>query len=408
MKCKSCKEKIPAHVKFCPACGAAQQHAEIDDGIKSSQRKLPKIIFIAIGVLSAAICVGLVLVFPLIVDRLGSSIESGLQDAIGREGDFEELISVQDDITSATPTDPSLPLPTIDTNIITPGTATPTETMASSGLVTPSSTPIPRPASPEIRVNDVDKAELVLIPAGEFTMGSDASDDPYFWGAEGPAHLVYVDSFWIYRTEVTNSMYARCAAEQKCPKPVQSYAVDTDNYYGNPNYDNYPVIYVTYTHASAYCGWAGGRLPTEAEWEKAARGTGTRLFPWGNDYPDSEQVNLCDRNCARGAIREDQLVDGYSGTSPVGRYPAGASPYGALDMAGNVWEWTFDWFQSTFYTISPYENPNGPISGERRVLRGGSWSNSLDGQRVVARISEPPETSLDNLGFRCVLDVDPE
>jgi len=287
---------------------------------------------------------------------------------------------------------------------ITPTTPTVTPSTISTALPTPTKTPFPTVEPVAVATNKMDNAEVVFIPAGEFIMGSNPNIDKDFWGAEGPQHPVYLDEYWVYRTEITNAMYQECVAEQKCPRPVQFFAVHTDDYYENQIYADYPVIYVSYGHAISYCHWVGGRLPTEAEWEKAARGTDARLFPWGDSPPGSDQVNLCDRTCARGGIIESQLNDGFSGTSPVGNFPAGVSPYGAFDMAGNVWEWTFDWFHSAFYSASPYENPNGPVSGTRHVIRGGSWSMPIGGVRVVARKSELPDTSLDNLGFRCVMD----
>jgi formylglycine-generating enzyme required for sulfatase activity len=252
-------------------------------------------------------------------------------------------------------------------------------------------------------VNPVDEAELVFIPAGEFTMGSNESD-PYFWGAEAPQHVVILDEFWIYKTEVTNRMYALCQEAKSCPRPAQVHSVITDSYYGNPAYDNYPVIYVTYVDAVSYCSWAGGRLPTEAEWEKAARGTDRRLFPWGDDDPSGDLANICDRLCTQGAKREAAVDDGFPGPAPVGSFPAGVSPYGVLDMAGNVWEWVFDWFSPAYYNVSPMENPLGPAAGVTRGIRGGGWDTPNSGVRVVVRTSLTPTKSLNGLGFRCVID----
>ena len=218
-------------------------------------------------------------------------------------------------------------------------------------------------------------------------MGSDYRTDPYFWGAEGPPHTVYLDAFWIYRTEVTNAMYQRCVEVQACPIPAWNHSNTRSEYYENPTYDDYPVIYVSWVHATSYCKWAGGRLPTEAEWEKAARGTDGRIFPWGDTTPSSQQANFRD--------------SGNQDTVLVGTYPSAITPYGVLDMAGNVWEWTFDWFQSAYYDVSPHENPIGPATGSTRVMRGGSWHNSADGVRTVARASIKPEDTFNTLGFRC-------
>jgi len=240
------------------------------------------------------------------------------------------------------------------------------------------------------QVNETDGAALIFVPAGEFLMGSDHRTDPYFWGAEEPEHNVYLDAFWIYRVEVTNAMYERCVEGQACPRPAQDHSNTHSEYYGNPTYADYPVIYVSWVHATSYCRWAGGRLPTEAEWEKAARGTDGRLFPWGDASPSSQQANFRD--------------SGYRDTVSVGTYSGAVSPYGVLDMAGNVWEWTFDWFQSAYYDVTPYENPRGPASGSSRVMRGGSWHNTADGVRTVARASIKPDDTFDTLGFRCAQD----
>jgi formylglycine-generating enzyme required for sulfatase activity len=227
-------------------------------------------------------------------------------------------------------------------------------------LVAPPPTTTPRPIQSTViaptpsatgtnlsktHINPADQAELVLIPAGNFFMGSDSSYDPYFWGAESPIHQVYLDAFWIYRTEVTNAMYTDCVSEQACPRPDYARSSTQSNYYGNPEYADYPVVFVSWRDASAYCLWAGGSLPTEAQWEKAARGTDDRIFPWGSTPPSGQQANYCDASCPE-SWRDGSQNDGYSDTAPAGNYPAGASPYGVLDMAGNVWEWVFDWFST--------------------------------------------------------------
>ncbi len=296
------------------------------------------------------------------------------------------------------PTSTATPTPTTEF-------AVPTATIVPLPTSTPVPTWTPTPAHQPINLetNPVDGAEIVLVPAGEYTMGSSKRLDPYFWGAEGPQHEVLLDEFWIYRYEVTNEMYQVCAEARACPRPVKNISINADEYYGNPQFADYPVIYVSHTHALSYCRWAGGSLPTEAEWEKAARGTDAYLFPWGNQDPTGTLVNLCDSRCARGVEREISIDDGYPGTAPVGSFPAGASPYGAFDMGGNVWEWTRDYFEPAYYNVSPYENPLGPASGRTRVIRGGGWNNPNSGVRTVGRASLSPDKSLDTLGFRCVL-----
>jgi formylglycine-generating enzyme required for sulfatase activity len=265
-------------------------------------------------------------------------------------------------------------------------TSTSTETPLPTATLTETSIPLPSPVGLEI--NSADGAEIVLIPAGEFSMGSDPANDPYFWGAEAPIHLVNLASFWIYRTEVTQGMYQKCAEEKACPVPVKINDPVAQQY-GTDRFVNHPVVMVTWQGALAYCQWAGGRLPTEAEWEKAARGKDERLFPWGND-PNAEGLAS------------------YSSISPsqVGSYPAGSSPYGVYDMAGNVLEWVNDFFDAGYYQYSPIDNPTGPLSGDRRVIRGGAFNqNGINGLRTVARASLRPTDTKVSVGFRCAINA---
>jgi formylglycine-generating enzyme required for sulfatase activity len=223
---------------------------------------------------------------------------------------------------------------------------------------------------------DTSQMSMVFVPAGEFIMGD---------------NTVTLDSFWIDKTEVTNAMYARCVHAGMCSAPRSERSNTHERYYGNPELENYPVIYVSWEDANNYCTWAGGRLPTEAEWEKAARGTDGRQFPWGEADPTGIEGLLNYR---------------AQDTTGVGLFPEGASPYGALDMAGNVSEWVADWLGLEYYNDPPSSNPMGPDSGQYRVWRGGSWANtSPDRLLTYSRTGNLPTDSSSGIGFRCARDV---
>jgi formylglycine-generating enzyme required for sulfatase activity len=234
---------------------------------------------------------------------------------------------------------------------------------------------------------------MVSIPAGEFTMGSND------YSNEKPPHAVYLDAFQIDKYEVTNALYKRCVDAGKCWRPSETKSNTRSSYYSNAQYDNYPVIYVSWNDANTFCAWAGKRLPTEAEWEKAARGTDQRTYPWGNTW-DGTRVNFCDKNCTL-SHADKSVDDGYADTAPVGNYPNGASPHGALDMVGNVWEWVADWYDSNYYSNSPRNNPKGPSSGQSRVLRGGSWNLIQSSVRAAIRYNLTPDNRDYYIGFRC-------
>jgi formylglycine-generating enzyme required for sulfatase activity/serine/threonine protein kinase len=243
---------------------------------------------------------------------------------------------------------------------------------------TPIASPIPAPELTvgSTSISEFDGMEQVYVPAGEFTMGSNTGNSN-----ERPVHKVYLDGYWIDKNEVTNAQYAKCVAAGKCPKPSDT------QYYANSQYVNHPVVYVSWYNANDYCAWAGRRLPSEAEWEKAARGTDERTYPWGNGNPSAGLLNY---------------LGNESGTTEVGSYPRGASRYGALDMAGNVWEWVADWYDEGYYSKSPGENPTGPANGDYRVLRGGSWNSSVRDVRSAYRSRVIPVSSHYG-GFRCVV-----
>jgi formylglycine-generating enzyme required for sulfatase activity len=251
----------------------------------------------------------------------------------------------------------------------------------------------------------------VLIPAGELLMGSTADqalaecekfrDDCQrdWFTNEEPPHPVGLSDFYIDQFEVTNARYAECVVAGACSEPRDFSSYSRDRYYDDPAYADYPVIYVSWFDANTYCEWRGARLPSESEWEKAARGTDGRIYPWGNEF-DSSLANFCDDNCAFDWANTD-FDDGYSDTSPVGTYPDGVSPYGVHDMSGNVWEWTADWYGERYYQDSPYENPAGPEEGQDRVLRGGAWNVSENFVRASSRNWSEPSYTNYFVGFRC-------
>jgi serine/threonine-protein kinase len=211
--------------------------------------------------------------------------------------------------------------------------------------------------------------KLLYIPAGDFLIGS-SDVDALAQPDEKPQHTVYLNAFWIDQTVVSNAMYTKCVQSEGCkPHTDEAPIIGMFPYYGNPKFDNFPMIDVSWYEAAAYCKWAGRRLPSEAEWEKAARGTDGRIYPWSNKAPNDSLANF---NHPLGA---PEAVDSN---------PKGASPYGALDMAGNVWQWVNDPYYSNYYKCtnsfsqalnmgSPSANPQGPNNGGgiSRVVRGG-------------------------------------
>lgn len=202
---------------------------------------------------------------------------------------------------------------------------------------------------------------------------------------ELPQHQVFLDGYWIDQTPVTIRQFHLCIESKKCGKVAFTSKIYPE--FEDPAFAEHPVTYIDWYAAKRYCTWAGGRLPSEAEWEKAARGTDGRLYPWGNQAPDPTRLNF-------------NKV--FGGTTVVGSFPAGASPYGVLDMAGNVRQWIADWYGDSYYKNSPLANPLGPESGEKKLLRGGGWDDSQLYVRSASRLTHVPKSPGQNRGFRCV------
>ena len=278
---------------------------------------------------------------------------------------------------------------------------------------TPEPTEIPpTPTQANFRVSEIDQMEMIYIPAGEFIMGTEDIEAQRLFSGNGvaypevPLHTVNIDGFWIDKFEVSTSQYSKCVNAGKCKPAIEKSNLVAQglDYYTKEEYANYPIINVDWFQARAYCAWVGRRLPTEAEWEKAARGTDGRKYPWGDEKVNSEFANFCDKDCTA-ANANQSFNDGYPETAPVGSFPKGASPYGVMDMAGNVWDWT-----STIPKPYPYDSTDGreaeqDVADEskwpQRVLRGGPWSNGIWWVRSSVRYRIVGNYFNNNIGFRC-------
>jgi iron(II)-dependent oxidoreductase len=262
--------------------------------------------------------------------------------------------------------------------------------------------------------NPKDGAVYVYVPAGEFLMGSTEeqieaafkecqqfrSDCQREWFTnEMPQHIVMQDAFWIMQTEVTNAQYQKCVVANACPTP-------TSDTWKKDGYAQHPVTHVNWQQANAYATWTGGQLPTEAQWEKAARGPNGRIYPWRGEWKNM-RANYCDKTCTldwKDATGDDR----YALTAPVGNYPAGASFYETYDMAGNVWEWTSTVWGGCNVTAGfgyPYNSTDGrenPDDTGCRVIRGGSFKRERALARCAYRVGNRPDSRYDNVGFRVV------
>jgi len=278
--------------------------------------------------------------------------------------------------------------PTATNTVVSPTkTKTPTPTTLPTSITLPTQAPTLEPA-PGTTMTGEHGEILVYVPKGEFTMGNGDSD--------APVHTVYLDAYYIDQFEVTNKQYQACVDAGTCKPPSSKSSYTHLSYYENPEFDNYPVLYVNWDKANGYCEvWAGGDLPTEAQWEKAATWDETnqtqRAYPWG-DSIDCTYANYFGKNYGSSVCVGD--------TTPVGSYDNGKSPYGAYDMAGNVWEWVNDYYQSDYYADNA-SNPQGPTSSDYRELRGGSWYNFSSNARSASRNRSNPTDSNRIIGFRC-------
>jgi formylglycine-generating enzyme required for sulfatase activity len=302
------------------------------------------------------------------------------------------------------PTDTAIIEPTVTPSTTTAVTITntprPTSTKTvllptNTATIEPTITESPMPEVTYKLVTDDYGVSMALVPAGSFEMGSETGDSD-----EEPIHTVMLEDFYIDQYEVTNAQYAECVDTGVCDPPEINRSYKRPYYYGNTTYADYPVIRVSWYDAQTYCQWRDARLPTEAEWEKAARGgLEGKLYPWGDKSP------ICEIGFPNGAKFDDNKGCNDADTEKVGTYEPNG--YGLYDMAGNVWEWTADWYDSAYYANSPIKNPVGPETGQSRVMRGGSCSYSSFSLRVYYRKYFSPTYSSFNIGFRCARDASP-
>ncbi len=353
----------------------------------------------------AGFAIGIVLLWTLALTLM--LFKASMSPQGERETGFAGSTSAPTDVAATTPSPLKKPTSSKGEEIrASPSAAIPSPTTVppSPTAVPPSPTVLPTiPPSPtiQLRVWEADSMEMVFIPAGEFVMGSEELGDD-----ERPVHRVYLDSFWIDRYEVTNERFARFVAatgyQTEAEKRGWGWVWKGSEWEKVEGADwrhprgpdssiedkmDHPVVLVSWHDADAYCRWAGRRLPSEAQWEKAARGVEARRYAWGDEF-DSAKANT--KEWGRGD------------TTPVGSFsPQGDSPYGASDMTGNVGEWVADWYSSDYYSRSPSANPTGPITGTYKILRGGSWPFDEVYARTSFRYNVRPDYTYDFAGFRC-------
>jgi formylglycine-generating enzyme required for sulfatase activity len=294
------------------------------------------------------------------------------------------VLAFTDEVDTETPT------VTLQTPTVTPSPSStsppPTITFTPTASPTPTETPTPTPYPTQWA--DPFGVEMVLIPEGAFQVGTDHRE-PWDLLAR-PARVVSIDTFYIDKYEVSNAQYAHCVLQGGCETPSLYGSKLRHTYYDDPQYADFPVVYVSWFDAQAYCSWRGGRLPAEVEWEKAARGDDGHPYPWGLDQPDCQRANFW----PTGACEGDTIA--------VQSHSAGASPYGVYNLSGNVAEWVRDWFQAY-----PGGDPRASkeFGQDYRVIRGGAYFDGPNNIRATVRKGLSPKTSQSYVGFRCVVDI---
>jgi len=303
-----------------------------------------------------------------------------------------------------------------------PPTASPSPSMTVTPTITLTPTITPTPTLTPDPNEFVDEKGVTMrrVPEGEFTMGTTVQDGlaecnkyrptecPRNWFTGLDVYPVSLDAFYMDMYEVTNALYAACVTDGTCTPPLKSSSYTYPEYYGNPVYDNYPVIHVTWDQAKAYCEWRGASLPTEAQWQKSARGTEGNLYPWGNQIEGGE-ANYCVNNCLNQGLVYSLPDDGFADTAPVGTFEKDKSPYGIYDLAGNVAEWVADFYSDTYKLTkaSRLPNPTGPASGRDVVLMGGSFDSPPEGISAAVTGAVYPGSAWHTFGFRCALHANP-
>lgn len=384
MRCPYCQQNHPSDAVFCPETGGDLRE------VQKQSRAWLWIVFGLVGICAlAAVVIGVAYFYFGVGENFVPSF----------------LASATPTMTNSPTVTATFTLTSTPTNTVTPTfTETPTLTLTPTLTFTPTLTATPT-TPPVGVVLELFGGNVLYIPGGESTIGSNYEND------EKPVHQVNLDSFYIHQTEVTNAMFVNFLNDLGNQMEGGESWLDAQDpdarLYQSGNtwriqsgYELYPAIEVTWYGAVAYCEWAGGRLPTEAEWEKAARGDVEQLYPWGDADYAGNLANVADAS-SNLSHAYTSANDGYPKTAPVGMFPAGESPYGLLDAAGNVWEWVSDWYAEDYYSYSPSDNPPGPETGQYKVVRGGSWISRPYYTRTSNRGYSSTTDSDDFIGFRC-------